>query len=89
MEGRLQDIHISGQIDIPDKQKGDGRQIVVHRIVCAYHPGVVREKVLRAQNVIYNTDSLTSDSHAASYMSRPLGVFHQQDILQSRTLKTI
>jgi hypothetical protein len=83
VEERLEDIHISDQTNVPDKQEEEIRQNAVGRIVCAYHPGRVREKVFRVQKVNCNADPLGSDSHAASYMPRPLGVFHRQNILQS------
>ena len=89
VEEVLQDMHISRQTNLLDKQNGDIRQKVMNRVVCAYHPGGVREKVLRAQNFNCNTDPSGSDSRAASCMSRPLGVFHQQNILQSWTPKTV
>jgi hypothetical protein len=78
-------MHISDQTNVPDKQRGEIRQNDVDRVVCAYHPGRVREKVHRVQNVNDNTNPLGSDSRAASYMSRPLVVFHQENILPSWT----
>jgi hypothetical protein len=88
VEERLEDLQISDQINASDEQKRGFRQNL-DRVVCTYHPGRVREKVFRIQDVICNTDPRGSDSHVVSYMLRLLGAFHQQTILQSWTSKTV
>jgi hypothetical protein len=46
VEERLQDMQVSDQTNASDEQKGELQQYVSDRIVCTYHPGRVREKVL-------------------------------------------
>jgi len=89
VEERLQDMQVSDQINVPDEQKGENWQYISDRIVCSYHPGRVREKVLRIKGINCNTNPLGSSSHVVSYILRTLGAFSQQHILKLRTPKLV
>jgi hypothetical protein len=89
VEERFQDMQVSNQTNVTDEQKGESRQYVSNRIVCTYHPGRVREKVVRIKAINCNTNPLGSSSHVVSYILRPLAAFSQQHILKLRTPKLV
>jgi hypothetical protein len=59
VEERLQGMQVSDQTNASDDQKGELQQYVSDRIVCTYHPGRVREKVLRAKDMGYKLLTLS------------------------------
>lgn len=63
VEESLKDLQLFDNTNASGEQKGEIRQNISHRVICTYHPGHIREKVLQIQDINRNANHLDSGSH--------------------------